>query len=107
MFWQNIIEAEKNLGTVFPNLLDNECDLEDQGDQDYISRNGNYTAVFSPWGGSLVEFDYVEKGLNICDTKSHFDKDFSYLDHKRTFADKVTCNGKLYKTKYHRFTTKS
>lgn len=105
VFWQNIIEAEKNLGTVFPNLLDNECDLEDQGDQDYISRNGNYTAVFSPWGGSLVEFDYVEKGLNICDTKSHFDKDFSYLDHKRTFADKVTCNGKLYKTKYHKFTT--
>lgn len=105
VFWNNIIEAEKLLYSADPLLLDTEADLEDLGDKDYIARNGSYSVVYSPYGGSVIEFDFVDKGLDVFDAKSHFDRNFEYLDQKRSFADKVCCDGRLYKTKYSRFSS--
>lgn len=103
VFWKHLIEAERLLYNSSDLLLDSEVDLEDLGRDNYIARNSQYGVVYSVKGGSVVELDYVDKGLNLFDAKSHFDRSFKPIDLKRSFSDKVTSDGVLYKTKYRFF----
>lgn len=103
MFWKNVLEAERLLYSKGEQLLESELDLEDLGEMNHISRNDNFTVVYSPFGGSVVEFDLMDKLINVVDAKSHFDKGFMPFSLKHSFADTIDTEGMRYKMKHRRF----
>ncbi len=103
-FWRTLISSEtflRNLGVSYPQ----DSDFEEVGYANPIAYNENYQVVYSPMGGSVVEFDILSEGVNIFDQKSHFDKAFEPFTLKHSFSDKVILGDEVYKSKHYPFSS--
>ena len=103
-FWRLLLEGEKRLrsfGCIYPL----EYDFEEVGEKNSIAYNENYQVVYSPYGGSVIEFDLLSDSVNVLDQKSHFDKNFEVFTLKHSFSDKIAYGDKLYKTKHYLFSS--
>ena len=103
IFWHALLNVEKMLYSANELSLPVEAELEDYGRGNYFSRNQNFTVVYSPFGGSVVEFDLMDKLINVIDAKSPFEKNSSEKYIKHSFSDAVFLDGLVYKTKHYRF----
>lgn len=97
-FWSSIISAECAMQDELGTTLHKEYDFEELGESDYFAVNKVYNAVISPRGGSVVEFDYLPRRMNIMDTRVPFDKKFPNVNLSRSFIDEIDLNGNLYQT---------
>lgn len=86
-FWDSIIASENEFFEDGGATSNREYDLEEIGMNDYFSSNKLYTAVLSPMGGSVCEFDYRPRRVNIVDTRAPFDKSFSPVPLLKSFSD--------------------
>lgn len=102
-FWKKLIAAEKTLYSKTDFQVHSTNDYEEAGYTNYTGRSENYSLVFSPLGGSVVELDLLKKEMNIVDSKSHFDKSFLPFSIKHSFADTIRFSSKVFKTKYFAF----
>ena len=103
IFWHSLLNVEKMLYTASEMALPAEAELEDYGEGNYFSRNQNFTAVYSPFGGSVIEFDLMDKLMNVIDAKSQFEKGTEIRSMKHSFSDTITLNGRIFKSKHHKF----
>ena len=88
MFWDAILSSENAIFDDSGCTAHREYDLEEIGVNDYFSSNKAYTAVLSPKGGSVCEFDYRPKRINIMDTRCPFDKEFHHVPLLKSFSDR-------------------
>lgn len=98
IFWNALISVEKLLYQSSDISLSYEAELEDLGKGNYFSRNGNYTVVYSPFGASVVEFDLMDKAMNVIDAKSPFEKNPEMRSMKHSFSEKITTDYDIYNT---------
>ncbi len=102
-FWASIIDAESTLLDESGNLMHKEYDLEEMGENDYFTSNKLYTAVLSPRGASVAEFDYKSAKVNIMDTRVQFDKRFLKVPLLKSFSDIIEIDGSQYSTQEKMF----
>ena len=103
IYWHSVLNVEKMLYNANELSLPMEAELEDYGEGNYFSRNQNFTVVYSPFGGSVIEFDLMDKLINVIDAKSPFEKNPVQRAMKHSFSDAVYMNGMVYKTKHFKF----
>lgn len=96
-FWDMIIASENEFFEDGGSTSQREYDLEEIGQNDYFSSNKLYTAVLSPKGGSVCEFDYRPRRMNIMDKRAPFDKKFSKVPLLKSFSDRFVFD-KEYRT---------
>ena len=94
LFWKAIIEAERKLYDADPSALVREYDFEETGVPSQIARNKMYSAVISPKGGAISELCYMPLALNVMDTRTPFDKEYSYCSLAKSFSDIISYNGR-------------
>lgn len=87
-FWDAILASEEAFFQDGGFTAHREYDLEELGINNYFSSNKLYTAVLSPKGGSVCEFDYRPRRTNIMDTRAPFDKKFPYVPLLKSFSDR-------------------
>lgn len=97
-FWGAIIDAENAMYEESESTVHKEYDLEELGENDFFSRNKTYTAVLSPKGGSVAEFDYKIARMNIMDTRVPFDKLFPKVELLKSFSDTIDLGNKTITT---------
>lgn len=97
LFWDSIIASENEFFEEGGVTAHREYDLEELGMNDYFTSNKLYTAVLSPKGGAVCEFDYRPRRINIMDTRAPFDKSFAHVPLLKSFTDRFVFD-KTYST---------
>ena len=103
IFWRSVLSIERLLYQANELSLPSEAELEDFGEGNYISRNQNFSVVYSPFGASVIEFDLMEKAVNVIDAKSPFEKNSKCRSMKRSFSEVISIDGREFDTNCLRF----
>ena len=103
VFWKAVLSIEKMLYEANELSLPYEAELEDLGEGNFFSRSQNFTVVYSPFGGSVVELDLMDKLINVIDAKSPFEKNPENRSIKHSFSDTITIGENIYKSKHYLF----
>lgn len=102
IFWHALLNVEKLLYGANELLLNQEAELEDYGQGNFFSRNQNFTVVYSPFGGSVLEFDLMDKLINVFDAKSPFEKNPGENSIRHSLSETIMMNGEVYKSKHYK-----
>ena len=97
-FWSEIIDAENAMFEESGSTVHKEYDLEEIGENDYFTTNKLYTAVISPKGAAVPEFDYKPGRINVMDTRVPFDKKFPSVPLLKSFSDNIVVGDNSYST---------
>jgi len=91
-FYRAVLETEDMLKG--QDVRQNLADLDGDGLDEVFCYGRINSAVFAPRGGSVYEFNLMEKCVNILDTVSSWDRDCKPEKKMRSFTDAIERDGK-------------